>query len=56
MRKSVYQARVATTKIEQMMYKSTSVSVFDPESRLSWNEVCPLISSAPSDLPPYSRR
>lgn len=38
--KIVYQATVATTKIEQTMYKSTSLSVFDPPSKLNWKDVC----------------
>jgi hypothetical protein len=33
--KSVYQARVDTTKIEQMMNRSVSFRVFEPESKLS---------------------
>jgi hypothetical protein len=36
----VYQAAVATTKTEQIMNRSVSLSVLEPDSRLSWNEVC----------------
>lgn len=39
MRNRVYQASVATTKIEQMMYSWVSVSVLAPDSKDSWNDV-----------------
>jgi hypothetical protein len=37
--KMVYQATVETTKTEQTMYKSTSLSVLEPPSKLNWNDV-----------------
>jgi hypothetical protein len=36
----VYQAAVATTKTEQMMNRSVSLRVLEPDSRLSWKDVC----------------
>jgi hypothetical protein len=38
-RNKVYQASVPAMKIAQMMYKSVSLSVLDPESRLNWKDV-----------------
>lgn len=37
--KMVYQKTVATTKMEQTIYRSTSLSVFDPPSKLNWKDV-----------------
>ena len=39
-RNNVYHASVPAMKMEQMMYKSVSFSVLDPESKLNWKEVC----------------
>ena len=38
-RNKVYQASVPATKTEQIMYKSVSLSVLDPESKLNWKDV-----------------
>lgn len=38
-RNKVYQARVPAIKMAQIMYKSVSFSVLDPESKLNWNDV-----------------
>jgi hypothetical protein len=35
----VYQTTVATTKIEQIMYRSVAVWVLEPVSNVSWKEV-----------------
>jgi len=38
-RNNVYQASVPAMKMEQMMYRSVSFSVLDPESKLNWKDV-----------------